>query len=126
MTEEELDRIPWLEKEIQILKERLERLEDDDLYRAHIHKLVPRQPGRVRCRLAERVQKAEELRAVVAEREAQKAKAERFIEDVEDIEVRIIMRLRHMEDFTWEEIAHKLDCERRRVKRKYRKFIEKG
>lgn len=48
---------------------------------------------------------------------------ERYIEDVEDVEIRNIMRYRFLDLLKWEEIGEKLYLDRTSVARKLRKYL---
>jgi len=49
---------------------------------------------------------------------------EKYISDVEDPEIRLIMRLRFMDLKDWDEIGAKVHCDRTTVARKARKYIK--
>lgn len=49
---------------------------------------------------------------------------EKYISDVEDPEIRLIMRLRFMDLKDWDEIGTKVHCDRTTVARKARKYIK--
>ena len=51
-------------------------------------------------------------------------KIEKYISDVEDPEIRLIMRLRFMDLKDWDEIGAKVHCDRTTVARKARKYIK--
>ena len=48
---------------------------------------------------------------------------ERYIEDIEDVEIRNIMRYRFLDLLKWEEISEKLYLDRTTVARKLRKYL---
>jgi len=50
-------------------------------------------------------------------------KLERYIAEIPDSEVRLIMRLRHINGMTWDEIGAEVNQERTTVAKKYRRFI---
>lgn len=51
-------------------------------------------------------------------------KIEKYISDVEDPEIRLVMRLRFMDLKDWDEIGEKVHCDRTTVARKARKYIK--
>lgn len=49
---------------------------------------------------------------------------ERFLASVQDAEMRLILRLRCINNMTWEEIGAELDMDRRTASRKFKSFFE--
>lgn len=54
----------------------------------------------------------------------ERRKIEEYIANIEDSEIRLIMRLRHINGMTWEQIGYEINMDRRTVSRKYNKFIK--
>ena len=53
-----------------------------------------------------------------------RAKIERYIETIEDAEMRLIIRLRAINNMRWEDIGAELGMERTTVSKKYRNFLK--
>lgn len=51
-------------------------------------------------------------------------KIEKYISNVEDSEIRLIMRLRFMDLLDWDKIGEKVYCDRTTVARRLRKYIK--
>ena len=51
-------------------------------------------------------------------------KIEKYISNVEDSEIRLIMRMRFLDLKDWEDIGDKIHCDRTTVARKVRKYIK--
>ena len=51
-------------------------------------------------------------------------KIEKYISNVEDSEIRLIMRKRFLDLKDWEDIGNKIHCDRTTVARKVRKYIK--
>ena len=73
-------------------------------------------------------EKYSELRALWVEKRLdaleQYLKIENYISNVEDAEIRLIMRLRFMDLKDWDEIGEKVYCDRTTVARRLRKYIK--
>lgn len=54
----------------------------------------------------------------------ERKKAEVFLNTIEDAEIRLIIRLRVINNMTWEEIGAELGMERTTVSKKFRKFFK--
>ena len=53
-----------------------------------------------------------------------RAEIERFLQEVEDPELRLIIRLRSINNLGWQEIGEELGMDRRTASRKYQRFCE--
>ena len=51
-------------------------------------------------------------------------KTERFLQTIEDAEIRLIIRLRAINDMGWREIGELVGMERTTVSKKYRNFLK--
>jgi len=51
-------------------------------------------------------------------------KVEKFINNIEDSEIRQIFRFRHIDGLSWDDIAGEMYLSRQTVKRIYNKFME--
>ena len=76
--------------------------------------------GNLACKLAE-LRDLYELK--LEELYLQRTRIERFINSIEDVELRCIVRYRSINLKTWGEIGNKLGYDRRTVSRKYYNFI---
>jgi hypothetical protein len=64
------------------------------------------------------------LNLACAKAEIERNRLERFIASIEDAEMRLIIRLRHVNSLTWEEIGEEIHADRRTASRKYYKFLK--
>ena len=53
-----------------------------------------------------------------------RAEIERFLQEIEDPELRLIIRLRSINHLGWQEIGEELGMDRRTASRKYQKFCD--
>ena len=64
------------------------------------------------------------LNLALAKAEIEKNKLERFIAGIDDAEMRLIIRLRHINSLTWEEIGSEIHMTRTGAYKKYRRFLK--
>lgn len=127
MTEWELNQLHYLNIEISHLKQEIQKLESESEVKAQILTGMPSgnklsdPTGDKGTELSENKML---LNLALAKAEIEKNKLERFIASIEDSEMRIIIRLRHINSLTWEEIGEELYMHRTTVKRKYFKFLK--
>lgn len=127
MTEKELNQLHYLNIEIVHLKEEIMKLENESEVRAQVLTGMPfgsvlsDPTGDKGTELSENKML---LNLNLARAEIEKNKLERFIASIKDSEMRIIIRLRHINSLTWEEIGEELHMDRRTASRKYIKFLK--
>lgn len=127
MTEKELNQLYWLKKEIIQLDNRLRRLENMSLVGSLVIRGMPfgnEVSDNVAKYSCELVDLKEELSAKRQKYIVQVNKIEKYIDSIEDSEIRQIIRLRHVEGLKWEEIGGEMCMSRQSVKRRYDKFIK--
>lgn len=126
MTEKELDRLNYLNIEIKKLKNEIYEMENSSIVKGQIISGIPKRGGvnnpteKLGVMLTERKQLLAEamLRA-----ETERNKIERYIADIEEPEIRVIMRLRHIEGMNWERIGDEINMERTTVSKKYKRYL---
>lgn len=127
MTEKELNQLHYLNIEIVHLKEEIMKLESESEVKAQVLTGMP-YGGRLSDPTGNKGTELSEnkmlLNLNLARAEIEKNKLERFIASIKDSEMRIIIRLRHINSLTWEEIGEELHMDRRTASRKYLKFLK--
>ena len=112
MTKEELSQIHWMNKEIAMWQQKLDRLESQSLVKGQQLTGMPSGGSRTTSKVEDRVIRKEEIQERIhnlrdrAERE--QVRLLKYIESIEDGFVRQVMEYRFMEDFTWKEVARKM------------------
>lgn len=126
MTKNELNQCYWLNREIEQLKKELQDLEGKE-YKPMDYSGMPR--GTVIsdsvAKLA--VQKAElhELISLkLKECMIARTRIERYINSIDNIEMRMIVRLRHINGLTWSQMALELNYSERHIQRLYHNFFK--
>lgn len=127
MTEKELQQVYWLKKEIASQQKRLCELREMSLVGSPAITGLPLGDGtsdtvakyatEIAC-LEGMIKK--NLEKCILELE----KLEAFISSIEDSEIRLIFRLRHIEGLSWEEIGNELHIHRTSASKKYNEFIQ--
>ena len=124
MTEKELSKYYWIKKEIKEIEEKLEELGFglgspimNDMPKVHdntspVEKLAERRMQLIEIYIEKRISALEEH-----------IKIERFIETIDDPEMRLIIRYRHLDLMKWEQIAERVYMDRTTVARKYRRYL---
>lgn len=126
MTEKELNQLHYLNIEIARLKEEIAELEANNYRSPQITGLpsgtgTGDPVGQTGTELSERKML---LNLAYTKAEIEKNRLERFIASIDDAEMRLIIRLRHIKSMTWEEIGGEIYMHRTTVKRKYYKFLK--
>lgn len=111
MTLKELSQLYYLDREIELDRERLAELRADLLCpRSPDYDGMPRNPNPEnaleRC-VAEIVDLEDVIRAKIEQRIYERARLERYISDIPDSLTRQIFTLRFIEGLTWEDVAVK-------------------
>ena len=132
MTKQELTQIYWLNKEVVMWQQKLERLESQSLIKGQQITGMPSGGSRTTSKVEERAIRLEEIKERI---QAMKDKAERdqvkllqYIEGLEDVFVRQIIIYRYMELLPWKTVARRMgegitaDGVRKAVNR----FLKKG
>lgn len=121
MSEKELSQYYWLKQEVKQLEDRI--LEFGDGVGAIKYKDVITTHGvstSIQEKKAELISKLIEARLSALEKYLE---IERYIEKVEDSEIRQIMRYRFLDLMNWNEIGEKMNYDRTTIAKKVRQYI---
>ena len=122
MSEKELSKYFYLKKEVEDLENRIKefgngvrsiQIKDVQVSSSHKNKSIQETKVELVARLTEKRISALE----------QYLEIERYIEDVDDAEIRNIMRYRYLDLMKWEDIGEKMFQDRTSVAKKVRKYI---
>ena len=125
MSEKELSKYFYLKKEVEDLENRIKefgngvrsmQIKDVQVSSSHKNKSIQETKVELVGRLTEKRISALE----------QYLEIERYIEDVDDAEIRNIMRYRYLDLMKWEEIGEKMFQDRTSVAKKVRKYIKEN
>lgn len=123
MTEKELSKYYNLKREVQDLEERIAefgsgvrstQIKEVSVSSSHSTKSIQETKVELVARLTEKRLSALE----------QYLEIERYIEDVDDAEIRNIMRYRFLDLLKWEEIAERMFQDRTTIAKKVRKYLK--
>lgn len=125
MTEKDLSKYYNLKREVQDLEERIAefgsgvrstQIKEVSVSSSHSMRSIQETKVELVARLTEKRLSALE----------QYLEIERYIEDVEDAEIRNIMRYRFLDLLKWEDIAERMFQDRTTVAKKVRKYLKEG
>lgn len=130
MTLKELSQLYYLDREIELDRERLAELRADLLCpRSPDYDGMPRNPNPEnaleRC-IAEITDLEAIIQAKIAQRIYERSRLERYISDIPDSLTRQIFTLRFIEGLTWEDVADKIGSSSYSVKHICYRFIAKN
>lgn len=126
LTEKELNQLHYIIKEIEVLKCQLDELKSRSLIRGQEITGMPYVTGTSdkTASIALAIREIEELYEIkLRELYVVRARLERYINTIHDGEIRLIVRLRCINNMTWEQIALEVGYERTTVSKKYRQHI---
>ena len=126
MTEAELNQLHWINKEISARKKELDELKSRSLIKGQEITGMPFGTGITdkTCNLAVAIREIEEIIEIkMREMYIVRARIERYINNIDDAEIRLIIRLRCINNMDWESIATEVGYERTTVSKKYRNYI---
>lgn len=125
MTEKELSKYYNLKREVQDLEDRIKEfgsgvksvpIKEVSVSSSHSTKSIQETKVELVSRYTEkRIEALEQYLAI-----------ERYIEDVEDVEIRNIMRYRYLDLMKWEEIAEKVFQDRTTISKKVRRYLKEN
>lgn len=125
MSEKELSKYYNLKREVQDLEDRIKEfgsgvksvpIKEVSVSSSHSTKSIQETKVELVSRYTEkRIEALEQYLAI-----------ERYIEDVEDVEIRNIMRYRYLDLMKWEEIAEKVFQDRTTISKKVRKYLKEN
>lgn len=123
MSEKDLSRYYYLKKEVEDLENRIKEFGDGvksipvkevSVSSSHKNKSIQETKVELVSRYTEkRIEALEEYLAI-----------ERYIEEVEDVEIRNIMRYRYLDLMKWEEIGERVFQDRSSVAKKMRRYLK--
>ena len=129
MTEKELNQLYYINKEIKILKEDLDELKSRSKVKGQEITDMPIATGTSdkTASLAIAIREVEELYDIkLKELYLVRARIERYINTIDDVELRLIVRLRCINNMFWGDIGAEMGMDRRTASRKYYKFIKEN
>ncbi len=129
MTEKELNQLYYINKEIKILKEELDELKSRSKVKGQEITDMPIATGTSdkTASLAIAIREVEELYDIkLKELYLVRARIERYINTIDDVELRLIVRLRCINNMFWGDIGAEMGMDRRTASRKYYKFIKEN
>lgn len=125
MSEKELSKYYNLKREVQDLEDRIKEfgsgvksvpIKEVQVSSSHSTKSIQETKVELVSRYTEkRIEALEQYLAI-----------ERYIEDIEDVEIRNIMRYRFLDLMKWEEIAEKVFQDRTTISKKVRKYLKEN
>lgn len=129
MTKKELSQLFYINLEIKDIKEKIEEIESR--YIGAINYSNDRvQTGRISDStrdIAIKVAELTELYEVkLKELFIQRARIERFIDGIEDSDIRLIVRLRHINCMTWEQIGQEMNYHYSTIIKKYQNHFSQN
>lgn len=127
MTEKELNEIYYINIEIKRLKKEQEELESLSLVKGQEITGLPggnQTSNKVADYAIELAEIKELIELEIKRLYIVRAKIERYIETIDDAEIRLIVRLRAINNMRWEDIGEELGMERTTVSKKYRAFLK--
>jgi len=132
MTEKELSQLYWLNRETEKLQEDLKKLKSNGLYGLYKSPMITDMPkgAAQEDKIATYVSERLDLPGIIATNLAkifhERNRLERYIDNIEDAEMRLIMRLRHINGLTWESIGNELGYTKQGVNKKYKSYFRKS
>ena len=125
MSEKELSRYYNLKREVQDLEDRIKEfgsgvkstpIKEVQVSSSHSTKSIQETKVELVSRYTEkRIEALEQYLAI-----------ERYIEDIEDVEIRNLMRYRFLDLMKWEDIAEKVFQDRTTISKKVRRFLKES
>lgn len=127
MSVEELSQIYYINKEIKSLQRELAELKQKNFYKPNIITDMPK-GGKGEEQNLEYVNDIMMIEDLISyslrKLQYQRKKVEEFLDTVEDAELRLIMRLRAVNNMKWEDIGKEVNMSRRTVCRRFFGYFE--
>ena len=127
ITYEDLISVYSINIEIQKIQEEIEKLREQSFFKPNIISDMPR-GGKGKDMLVEYANKSKELDDMLnyslCKLQEKRAELERFINEISDNEIRLIVRLRCINNMDWQQIGAELGMDRRTASRKFYAFLE--
>ncbi len=128
MTLEESKQIHYIIKEISVLQRELAELKMKNPYKQNIINDMPRGGGGssdISDYASEVMELEDMLNYSLRKLQIERKKFEKFLTTVEDSEMRLILRLRCINNMGWFDIGEELNMDRRTASRKFYDFFKK-
>lgn len=128
MTVEEINSIYYINKEIEQIQKELYDLKTKNFYKSNILTGMPKGNSEhdIFSDYAEDIKTLEDmLHYNLKKLQMERKKMEEFLSSIEDVELRLIVRLRAVNNMKWEEIGAELGMERTTVSKKFYRFFRK-
>lgn len=128
MTVEEINSIYYINKEIEQIQKELYDLKTKNFYKSNVLTGMPKGNSEhdIFSDYAEDIKTLEDmLHYSLKKLQTERKKMEEFLSSIEDAEVRLIIRLRAINNMNWESIGAELGMDRRTASRKFYKYFKK-
>ena len=122
-----MNQLHYINKEIEVLKDQLDELKSRSMIKGQEITGMPFVSGTSdkTASIAVAIREVEELYEIkLRELYLVRGRIERYINTVEDGELRLIIRLRCINNMRWDDIGDEMGMDRRTASRKYYKFIK--
>lgn len=127
LTEKELTQIHYINIEIKHIKEELQRLEGKSMVKGQEITGMPAPNGtsdKVADYATEKAELEMMLDMALKRLYLTRNQVERFLQGIEDNEIRLIVRMRAINCMNWYQIGEEIGMERTTVSKKYRNFLK--
>lgn len=125
---EEINSIYYINKEIGKIQEELYELKMTNFYKGNLLTGMPKRNSE-RNIISDYTESAKELEDMLyynlKKLQIKRKKIEEFLSSIEDAELRLIIRLRVVNNMSWEEIGAQLKMDRTTASKKFYKFFRK-
>ncbi len=128
MTVEEINSIYYINKEIEQIQRELYDLKTKNFYKSNVLTGMPKGNSErdIFSDYAEDMKTLEDmLHYNLKKLQIERKKIEKFLSSIEDVELRLIIRLRAVNNMSWEEIGAQLKMDRTTASKKFYKFFRK-
>lgn len=131
MTKKELSQLYWLNKEIAMWQQKLERMEEKSTIKGKQITGIPSGGSRATSKVEEQVIRREEIKKKIAEQqnkaEKERARLLEYITGIEDSLLRQIIQYRFVELKSWKEVAWRIggDNTAESVRKTVQRFLKK-
>ena len=127
MTAEEINHLYYINKEIEQIQRELNDLKTQNFYKSNVLTGMPKGNSErdIFSDYAEDIKELEDmLHYNLKMLQMEKKKIEKFLSLIEDAEMRLIIRLRAVNNMRWEEIGAQIGMHRTTVSKKYYNFFK--
>lgn len=128
MTQKELNQLYYLNKEIDMYKDKLKELEECE-YKSPVVSLTPCGTGisdLTSSIATDRMHYQQLLKDSIDKRSIERNKVMEYIKNIDDVKIRQIFHLRHIEGMTWDEVGGALNYSRQGVYKQYKTYLQKS